>query len=117
MVLRVDADPDSHPDVPVIRQRFWPQRINFKPRRHHHRAFDNGRLGDKALTDEQPDYECQESCTYVEIQLALDIHVVRRSNRRSYLVFQRLARDRSTILSLLNYFFGAALLGSSAAFT
>src|SRR5262245_20108630 len=71
VVLRVNAYADRHPDVPVVRQRLRPQRINLEPGRHDHGFPLNVRHPlQRALTDEKRDKEREKSRAEIDITLS-----------------------------------------------
>src|SRR5215471_6665685 len=53
VILRVACYSDRHTDVPVIRQRFGPKRVDFEPWSHHRRAFDHCCLVQHVLPDKK----------------------------------------------------------------
>src|SRR5262249_48966451 len=68
VVLSVNPHADGHPDVPVVRQRLRPHRIDFEPGRHDHGFPLNGRhLLQHALTDEQRGEEHEKARADVDI--------------------------------------------------
>src|SRR5581483_3999108 len=60
VILRVNRHADGHPDVPVVRERLRPERINLEPGRHDRTFSLNGRHPlQHALTNEERDKECE----------------------------------------------------------
>jgi hypothetical protein len=58
MVLGIDADADRRAKQPVVRQRLWPQGIDFEARRLHGRALlRHGALVEQVLAQAEGDEE------------------------------------------------------------
>src|SRR5215475_1193875 len=71
VVLSVNPHADGHSDVPVVRQRLRPHRVNLEPWRHDYGAALNVRhLLQRALTNEKRDKEREEGRADIDITLS-----------------------------------------------
>ena len=73
MVLSIASHADCHPDVPVVRQRLRPVRVDFESRRHHDiLALHNTPLIENVLADaEQNQHQYGHDCN---IEIAASLH-------------------------------------------